>query len=257
MIVDKLSHIYGLPGVYVATMIASTLSTFSSVLNAMVALIWRDFFCRFPVFANSEPIISAVINKVLTLIVGCGFIAMAFVTSKAGSIIQLVLSVGGIIFGSVLGIFVLGMCFPKSNWKGAWCGFTGSVDIFSMVQSLRKLSYSTSLCENMTIYNWTLLKMENPMTNFTDEILFLNNEHSDVNEDLSMEGSLIFLFRSFSMYFFDISYTLYSVIAPLLSIIIGVIVSYLTRDKETHEVPTELLSPIILRFYGKKYLIVK
>ncbi|RXG51301.1 Sodium-coupled monocarboxylate transporter 1 [Armadillidium vulgare] len=29
MIVDKLSHIYGLPGVYVATMIASTLSTFS------------------------------------------------------------------------------------------------------------------------------------------------------------------------------------------------------------------------------------
>lgn len=52
----------------------------------------------------------------------------------------------------------------------------------------QELSYSTSLCENITISNWTLPEMENPMTNFTDEILLLNNEHSDVNEDLSMEG---------------------------------------------------------------------
>ncbi|RXG67594.1 hypothetical protein Avbf_14109, partial [Armadillidium vulgare] len=200
---------------------------FSSVLNALVALIWRDLFCKYPVFANAKPKISTIINKILTLIVGSGFIAMAFATSKAASIIQLALSVGGIIFGSVLGIFVLGMFFPMSNWKGAWCGFTGSVAFCSWIcvghllygTKPQELPYSTAGCDNMTISN--MHGLHSPLTNVTEKILFLNNGPADVNEGLPTENS-------FLLYFFDISYTLYSVIAPLLSIIIGLIVSLLT-----------------------------
>ncbi|RXG54512.1 hypothetical protein Avbf_11807, partial [Armadillidium vulgare] len=187
------------------------------------------------------------------LIVGSGFIVMAFVTSKAASIIQLVLSVGGVLFGSALGTFVLGMCFPMSNWKGAWCGFTGSVAFCSWIcvghllygTKPQELPFSTAGCDNMTISN--LHGLHFPLTNVSEKMLFLNNGTADVNEGLPTENS-------FWLYLFDISYTLYSMIAPLLSIIIGLIVSRLTRDKDEPEVPAELLSPVIYRFYGKKYL---
>ncbi|RXG73972.1 Sodium-coupled monocarboxylate transporter 1 [Armadillidium vulgare] len=62
---DKLGFIPGLPGVFVAVIIGSALSSLSSVINGCVAMIWRDFFLRFSLFQNASTGLSTLSNKIL------------------------------------------------------------------------------------------------------------------------------------------------------------------------------------------------
>ncbi|KAL7630087.1 UNVERIFIED_CONTAM: hypothetical protein RMT77_019780 [Armadillidium vulgare] len=62
---DKLSFIPGLPGLFVATLVGGTLSSLSSVINACVAMLWRDICLRFSYFENASLRKSMLTNKIL------------------------------------------------------------------------------------------------------------------------------------------------------------------------------------------------
>ncbi|RXG56270.1 putative sodium-dependent multivitamin transporter [Armadillidium vulgare] len=74
---------------------------------------------KFKLFSSAKPLTCALINKVLSFFCGCLFIGLAFLTAKGASIIQLSTTVFGIAFGLIFGVFILGICFPISNIKGA------------------------------------------------------------------------------------------------------------------------------------------
>ncbi|KAB7499953.1 hypothetical protein Anas_12992 [Armadillidium nasatum] len=98
----------------------------------------------------------------------------------------------------------------------------------------KELPFSTSECGNQTF----------SMYNFTTNII-QNNTSENMNEEAS--------FESFPMlYLYDISYTLYSVFSPLFCVIIGLIISRLTRSKKSPNVPPELITPLLHKFYYKK-----
>ncbi|KAB7493933.1 Sodium-coupled monocarboxylate transporter 2 [Armadillidium nasatum] len=199
-IVDKLGHMIGLPGIFTATLISSTLSTvpFSSVVNAQVALIWRDLLMKFKIFSQASPLQSSIINKILTFICGAIFIAMAFLTAKTESIIQLTSSVSGILIGLIFGIFMLGLCFPRSNRKGAWTGIIVS-SIFLLWIYIGALKYgkspnilplSTEVCPIDMISNKTFAGSNDTIAgnemdfNGTRSILFQNKgNHSGTQKE--------------------------------------------------------------------------
>ncbi|KAL7640635.1 UNVERIFIED_CONTAM: hypothetical protein RMT77_008910 [Armadillidium vulgare] len=215
-IVNKLGHMIGLPGIFTATLISSTLSTFSSVVNAQVALIWRDLLMKFKIFSEASPLKSSIINKILTFLCGAIFIAMAFLTAKTESIIQLTSSVSGILIGLIFGIFMLGLCFPRSNRNGAWTGIIVS-SIFLLWIYVGALKYgkspdilplSTEVCPLDMIYNKTFAGSNNTVVgnemyfNGTRSILF--NKRGNLNGTEKEESFPL-------MYLYNISYTLYMV----------------------------------------------
>ncbi|KAB7504196.1 40S ribosomal protein S11, partial [Armadillidium nasatum] len=64
-VMDKLSLIPGLPGIFVATVLGGTLSTISSWLNSCVALMWRDVFLKFDFFKSASPSCATLANKII------------------------------------------------------------------------------------------------------------------------------------------------------------------------------------------------
>ena len=49
-VLDQMSYLTGLPGLFVACIMSGALSTVSSGLNAMAAVTWQDFVGNIPVF---------------------------------------------------------------------------------------------------------------------------------------------------------------------------------------------------------------
>ncbi|KAB7500680.1 hypothetical protein Anas_04130, partial [Armadillidium nasatum] len=85
-------------------------------------------------------------------------------------------------------------------------------------QKPEELPYSTEQCESYSLLNVTHYEVENPRI---DIVLLSNNTVKITDQQNTYESFPL-------MYLYGISYTLYSVIGPLLTIMIGLIVSHLT-----------------------------
>ncbi|KAF4518176.1 hypothetical protein B566_EDAN007868, partial [Ephemera danica] len=65
--------------------------------------------------------------RVAAVLSGVICVAFVFVVEHLGGVLQVTLSFNGITIGTMLGIFTLGMFFPKANSKGALAGATASL----------------------------------------------------------------------------------------------------------------------------------
>ena len=111
----------GLPGLFVASVFSASLSTLSSALNAMAALIWDDFLkAKLP--KNLPESKAVLITKSLALVIGILCILFAFLSSKIGTIFEASYVLAGASVGPIFGLFISGMFFPFINGIG---GLTG------------------------------------------------------------------------------------------------------------------------------------
>lgn len=78
----------GLPGLFVACIFASSLSTISSGLNAIAALIWEDFLKNH--FTDIPESKKVLITKGIAVIAGILCIISAFLCSRVGTIFQVI-----------------------------------------------------------------------------------------------------------------------------------------------------------------------
>ncbi|XP_033645281.1 sodium-coupled monocarboxylate transporter 1-like [Asterias rubens] len=118
---ELFGSIPGLPGLFTSAVFSAALSTVSSGLNSLAAVTAEDMVkpC-FPRMSQSR-------YTLTTKLIGLGFgllcILMAYVTSLLNQgVLQLALSLFGITGGPLLGLFSLGLFFPWSNSKGAATG---------------------------------------------------------------------------------------------------------------------------------------
>ena len=64
-VLDQMSYLTGLPGLFVACIMSGALSTVSSGLNALAAITWKDFVGNIPVFKKmSEEMQSWVLRTI-------------------------------------------------------------------------------------------------------------------------------------------------------------------------------------------------
>ncbi|XP_030839471.1 sodium-coupled monocarboxylate transporter 2-like [Strongylocentrotus purpuratus] len=110
----------GLPGLFTSAIFSAALSTVSSGVNSLAAVVGEDIVKS--IWPDMKEKTYTWTTKGLALFFGILSIAMAFVSSQLGSVLGAAFSVFGMIGGPLLGLYTSGMFFPWINSKGAFVG---------------------------------------------------------------------------------------------------------------------------------------
>jgi len=154
---DIFSDFPGMNGIIMSCIFSGSLSTVSSTINAMAAVLIEDWLRPFTSW-NDKTYLT--VSKVSVAIFGGLAIAMAYLVSELGDVLTAALSLAGMMNGPLVGLFTLGLMFPFTNSLGAFvalsCGMGVDVWVYLGSQAypqsnefIRKLDFSTAAC-NLT-----------------------------------------------------------------------------------------------------------
>ncbi|XP_023808991.1 sodium-dependent multivitamin transporter [Oryzias latipes] len=119
-VMDVFSGLPGLSGLFVACLFSGALSTISSAFNSLATVTMEDLIK--PQFPGMTETRATLLSKGLALVYGLVCLAMAYIASRMGSVLQAAFSIFGMVGGPLLGLFCLGMFFPWANPVGAVVG---------------------------------------------------------------------------------------------------------------------------------------
>ncbi|CAF1160783.1 unnamed protein product [Adineta steineri] len=219
-VMERLSENPGLPGIFLACIFSGSLSTISSGLNALAAVIIEDVYkglMRKKISDERQGLVS----KLFSIVLGVVVVLLTYVVSFLGSVLNAALSLFGVLSGPIMGVFFLGFFFPQANRHGGRIGFLASLClqlwIFLGAQITKKQMKSESL----------------PFS--------ISNCSSYINQTITAPTSFK---RDPLLDFYSISYMWYTPIAVGAVIIVGLIVSYLTHPLKPNEVDPKYLISI-------------
>ncbi|EDS39425.1 conserved hypothetical protein [Culex quinquefasciatus] len=111
LVMDTLGDYPGLPGLFVAGVFSAALSSLSTGLNSMSAVVLEDFFKPFSNRPLSERA-TAIIMRAVVGVFGALCVVLVLVVEKLGAVLQLSMSLGSVSNGPLLGIFTIGVLIP-------------------------------------------------------------------------------------------------------------------------------------------------
>ncbi|XP_035919646.1 sodium-coupled monocarboxylate transporter 1 [Anopheles stephensi] len=236
LVMDTLGDFPGLPGLFVAGVFSAALSSLSTGLNSMSAVVLEDFFKPFSNRPLSEKQTSIIMRAVVAVF-GSICVALVLIVEKLGSVLQLSMSLGSVSNGPLLGIFTLGVLIPWANGTGAIVG--GSVGLAVMIWVCLKAQIALATGElafelkpvDTRGCSYHFIATE-PMS-----MLAINATTAPI-ETTSAEPE-------FALY--HISYLWYTTMGALITIIIAVIVSFIVGANKPDEMNPNLFSPFIQR----------
>ncbi|XP_069950746.1 sodium-coupled monocarboxylate transporter 1 [Cherax quadricarinatus] len=195
LVMDKMHHLTGLCGLFVAAVYGGVLSSVSSAGNSAACLLWEDVVKFLPCFKNVDDQGSTKTLKVITLIIGLIGTGLGILMEKLGGVLEVGTMFSGIICGPLCGIFLAGILTPWVNAKGAMVGgltafvLSAWVVVGSFVHGSapRYLSLSTSGCPvNLTsVDNITVIFFSN--SSATDSYMYktVTRDYQQINSTLS------------------------------------------------------------------------
>ncbi|XP_078506127.1 sodium-dependent multivitamin transporter isoform X1 [Lissotriton helveticus] len=235
-VMDILKDLPGLPGLFVACLFSGALSTISSAFNSLATVTMQDLIK--PYFPDLSESRATIISKILALGYGLLCIAMAYISSFMGSVLQAALSIFGIVGGPLLGVFCLGMFFPCANSTGALTGLLAGlamafwVGIGSFVMNMKS---ATVQLLNSTV--------SPEAGNFTTAVMTTLLSTAPVR-------------KSGLAKFYSLSYMWYSAHNSTTVVVVGLIVSFLTGSMKGKDVNPRTIYhvlPKLLFFLPDKY----
>ncbi|XP_029178699.1 uncharacterized protein LOC114946402 [Nylanderia fulva] len=239
-VMDTMSHIPGLPGLFIAGIFSAGLSTISAALNSLAAVTLEDYMkpayrmCTGREFSPSK---STSIAKILSFIFGILSIALAFFAQLLGGVLQAGLTIFGVVGGPLLGVFTLGMGTESATEGG------------TIISALTALSFLF----------WIAFGQPRPMPptlsttiNGCDMNNTLTNATVSIVQNLAT--TIVFFFRSTGdssyFYLYRISYMWYAPLGFLITFILGLIISGLSRlfiKNQNNKLDPNLFFPVIAR----------
>ncbi|XP_074127466.1 LOW QUALITY PROTEIN: sodium-coupled monocarboxylate transporter 1-like [Sminthopsis crassicaudata] len=120
LVLDILRDFPGLPGLFVACIYSATLSTVSASVNALAAVTISDIIKPFFPSLSEKTIFW--LCKGTSLFYGLLCIGMAGLASLLGALLQVAVTIFGVIGGPLLAIFTLGILVPFANSIGVFVG---------------------------------------------------------------------------------------------------------------------------------------
>ncbi|XP_011686228.1 PREDICTED: putative sodium-dependent multivitamin transporter [Wasmannia auropunctata] len=233
-VMDTLSNIPGLPGIFVAGIFSAGLSTISAALNSLAAVTLEDYvkpIWKKCIGREFSPTKSASVAKVLALMFGIISIALAFLAQLMGGLLQASLTIFGVVGGPLLAVFTLGMGTESATEGGAIAGALTAFSflfwiVFGQPRPMPpKLPTTIEGCDN-NVANITMSILQN--------VTSLSKSTGD--------SSYFYLYR--------ISYMWYSPLGFLITFVLGLLVSNLSRlfmKNPNDEVDANLFFPVIAR----------
>ncbi|CAF2080148.1 unnamed protein product [Rotaria magnacalcarata] len=124
-VIETLGRFPGLTGLFISCVLSATLSTFSSGVNSMATVIFEDIYKR---ISNEKSSISnkqqVLLSKLLSVILGCVTVAMAFAVSYMKSnIITIIIQIFGAVAAPILGVFLLGLFSSRVKSRSVLVAF--------------------------------------------------------------------------------------------------------------------------------------
>ncbi|XKL67966.1 hypothetical protein PGB90_003457 [Kerria lacca] len=222
----------GLPGIFLSGVFSAALSTMSTGLNSMTGVIYEDMIRPSLKIPPSE-MKASFIMKIIVVIIGILCVGMVFVVEHLGMLIQAGKSLSGITAGSLLGVFTLGMFFPCANHKGALAGGLISLSLVAWI----------SIGSQKEIALGNIVYPRKPIS-------VVNCQHLLPNKtQIKFETNGLQFIKPFLL--FEMSYMWYSLIGTLITIIIGIVVSYMTGFTDSERMNKDLFIPAVHGFLNK------
>ncbi|RWS06722.1 sodium-coupled monocarboxylate transporter 1-like protein 1 [Dinothrombium tinctorium] len=235
-VTDIMGSIPGLPGLFVSSVCSASLSTLSSGLNAIAALVWEDWFSK--CFKNVSQRVAVVLTKLLAACVGGICILMAFVSTEVGTIFEAAYALSGAPIGPVFGVFLMGLILPFVNAKGAITGLIcGQISCFVIIIGALTnkhpkgvLKTSTESCSAFNSTNEISSLPFSALRNYS----IPNYEPEGFNQ------------------LFHLSHYVVPIFGFFVTVVIGIVVSFLTGFNKNEKIDPKLLNPHVAKLLGFK-----
>ncbi|UJR08029.1 hypothetical protein I4U23_012306 [Adineta vaga] len=219
-VMEVLSSKKGLPGIFLACIFSGSLSSISSGLNSLAAVLIEDVY-KGLLGRQLTDERQGYVAKICSVLLGAVVMLLTYVVSYLGSLINAALSLSGILSAPIMGVFLLGFFFPRANRRGALIGF------FTGLSFVMWIFIGAQLTKNQRINLQLPLSVEGcKHLNVTTQMLFNTTIPTSSNPLLGL---------------YSVSYLWYTLISVSTVLIVGLIVSYLTGPLKPYEVDPRLL----------------
>ncbi|XP_069178112.1 sodium-coupled monocarboxylate transporter 1-like [Procambarus clarkii] len=249
LVTDKLRHLTGMSGLFVAAVYGGVLSSLSSQGNAMACIIWVDFLKDRPYFKKFTDRSATNIIKLLSTMMGVIGILLGLLVGSLGTIFHVTNVLQGAIRGPLAGMFLTGICAPWVGKKGAAVGVFLAL-VFNMWLTIGKFVRGGGHPEKLPLS--TLGCPENLYNNTLKDTLFgLNDTLSGSVFGVHNDTGTLHASESSGHTMYDISYCYIGVISVLNTIIISSIVSFITGPLAPGEVDPRVVNATCARLYRR------
>lgn len=246
-VMDILGDYPGLPGLLLSTIFSGSLSSLSSGLNAIAAVILENFIkpCCFPKISVNK---ATLVSKIIVITAGLICLLLAYLVSMIATLVlQLVMTLFGVLAGPLLGIFTLGMLCPSANKWGALVGYITSLG-FSLWVGLGRIITKTSVAYNPGFStagcNWNATRTTTLVTtNLVSTVSTVTSTPSPITAT-SFYDKYDGIQRLYLL-----SYQWYTVTAVLIVVGVGLILSYITGPTDPKTLNPKLICPFFDVFF--------
>ncbi|KAL4216748.1 Sodium-coupled monocarboxylate transporter 1 [Mactra antiquata] len=229
----------GLPGLFVSCLFSGALSTMSSNLNSVSAVIWEDII-KPHVSSNISESKKAWITRSLVVIFGAASVGVSFMVQNfGGTVLQISLSFTGAAVGPLVGMFFLGGLFP---WANAIGSVIGGISGLGLALWIGFGSYSLPRTGG--------LGLSFPRSNCTviEDVLSTLNSTTTTSSPSPVVTTDVELTALQHMY--TVSYLYFPAIGMLTTIVVGLLISLITAPcYRKIEVDPKYLIPFFDRLY--------
>lgn len=237
LVMEILKDLPGLPGLFIAGVFSAALSSLSTGLNAMSAVVLEDF-CK-PYMKNGiSERMSLVVMRGTVLILGILSVGLVYVVQHLGAVLQLSMSVPTACFGPMLGVYIVGFLIP---WIGRRATLYGAIiGCFSMVAIVFKAQAEMAL--GHMNFEYKPLSVNGCDYNFTmesDEAVFSTTESTVLHSE-------------HHKHIYHVSYLYYTLMGSMIVTGSAFMFSFLFGFQDPTEVDPRLLAPFLRKYIKSK-----
>lgn len=227
LVMETFKDLPGLTGFFISGIFSAALSSISTGLNSMSAVVLEDFF---KAFKKSEmtTLTSTIVMRGTVLFLGILGVGLVYVVEMLGAtILQLTLSVPTACFGPLFGVYIIGFFLPWINKRGT---FYGSIIAFVIM-----MAYVFKVQAEMALGHIKFPTKPVSIDGCLNATVITNLKAKQLPIDSSI---------------YKISYLYYTLIGTLLVLVIASVFTIFFGLEETRKIDERLLAPFV-RKYGK------
>jgi SSS family transporter len=117
-IVSRMPH--GLSGLLISAILAAAMSNLSAALNSLSSTTIIDFYARMRPQSTQERRVR--LSRMATLLWGVALFGLALLARNGGKVLEMGLSIASVAYGSLLGVFLLGVLTKRATETGTMLG---------------------------------------------------------------------------------------------------------------------------------------
>ncbi|CAH0390866.1 unnamed protein product [Bemisia tabaci] len=223
-VMQTLNEFPGFPGLFLAGIFSAGLSTVATGVNSLAA-IWFAEMEGTKFRAGIDEKHSGTVVKLLAFCFGILSYLLVFVVPYMGTLAKVTISLSGAFAGSLFGIFVLGLCFPRVETWGATIGLVSSTIFMAWV------TVGSMAAERLGDSSFQTIATS--VVDCPD-----NSTLISVPEKLIMEGSYEI------PYLHRVSYLWYATMSISVTVAVGITVSYTLQALGLAAIPQKRIDRI-------------